>query len=143
MTPMTRRAIAAAALLLAVACGGGPSAPPIPTPLPPPSPTAPAPTPAPVATTTITIDATGRVTPADIEVERGARVTFVNAHSSPHDMTSDPHPTHTGCPEINEAGNVLPGESRRTGPMNSARRCGFHDHGEPDNGRLRGSITVN
>jgi hypothetical protein len=26
--------------------------------------------------------------------------------------------------------------------MNTVRRCGFHDHGEPDNGRLQGSITV-
>jgi hypothetical protein len=66
----------------------------------------------------------------------------VNQHGSPHDMTSDPHPTHTNCPEINQAGNLFPGQSRQTGAMNTVRRCGFHDHGEPDNGRLQGSITV-
>jgi hypothetical protein len=57
-------------------------------------------------------------------------------------MTSDPHPTHTNCPEINQVGNLLPGQSRQTAAMNTVRRCGFHDHGEPDNGRLQGSITV-
>ena len=141
---MGMRAALLAALVLAAACGGGgnPSQAPIPTPIPPPSPAAPSPQPTPVATTTITIDATGRVTPADIEVARGSRVTFVNQHSSPHDMTSDPHPTHTNCPEVNFVGNLLPGRSGQTAAMNTVRRCGFHDHGEPENGRLQGSITV-
>ena len=130
-------------LALAAACGGGsPNQAPIPTPIPPPSPAAPSPSPTPVSTTTITIDASGRVTPADIEVPRGSRVTFVNQHSSPHDMTSDPHPTHTNCPEVNFVGNLLPGQSRQTSAMNTVRRCGFHDHGEPENGRLQGSILV-
>ena len=135
-------AVAVAMLLAACGGGGGPSQPPIPTPIPPPSPTAPSPSPTPVATTTITIDGTGRVTPADIEVPRGSRVTFVNQHSSPHDMTSDPHPNHTNCPELNQVGNLLPNQSRQTDAMNTVRRCGFHDHGEPENGRLQGSILV-
>ena len=139
---MTMRRAAGAAALFLWACGGGPAAPPIPTPIPPPPPTAPSPSPTPVTTTTITIDASGRVTPADIQVDRGARVTFVNQHSSPHDMTSDPHPTHVNCPEVNAVGNLLPGQSRQTSPLDVARRCGFHDHGEPDNPRLQGSITV-
>ena len=128
--------------LVAAACGGSPSGPPIPTPLPPPSPATPVPTPTPVATSTITINASGQVTPVDIQVARGSRVTFVNQHASPHDMASDPHPTHTNCPEINQVGNLSSGQSRQTGEFNTARRCGFHDHGEPTNGRLQGSITV-
>lgn len=139
---MIGRLAVAAILALGPGCGGSPSGPPIPTPLPPPSPTAPVPTPTPVATTTITINGNGQVTPADIQVARGSRVTFVNQHASPHDMTSDPHPTHTNCPEINQVGNLSSGRSGQTGPMNTVRRCGFHDHGEPENGRLQGSITV-
>ena len=131
-----------AASLLAGCGGGGPSGPPIPTPLPPPTPTAPPPTPPPVSTTTITINANGQVTPADIQVARGSRVTIVNQHNRPHDMTSDPHPTHTNCPEINEVGNLSAGQSRQTGVLNTARRCGFHDHGEPTNNNLQGSITI-
>jgi hypothetical protein len=132
----------AVAAILTAGCGSSPSGAPIPTPLPPPSPTAPVPSPTPVATTTITINSNGQVTPVDIQVARGSRVMFVNQHSSPHDMTSDPHPTHTNCPEINQVGNLFPGQSRQTGVFNTARRCGFHDHGEPENGRLQGSITV-
>ena len=135
-------AVVVAALALGAGCGSSPSGPPIPTPLPPPAPPAPVPSPTPVATTTITINGNGQVTPADIQVARGSRVTFVNQHSSPHDMTSDPHPTHTTCPEINQVGNLFSGQSRQTGAMNTVRRCGFHDHGEPENGRLQGSITV-
>ena len=134
--------MAAAILASAPACGSSPSRPPIPTPIPPPIPTPLVPLPTPVATTTITIDGTGQVTPSDIQVARGSRVTFVNQHSSPHDMTSNPHPTHTDCPEINQVGNLFNGQSRATGPMNTVRRCGFHDHGEPENGRLQGSISV-
>ena len=128
--------------LFAVACGGSPSGPPIPTPLPPPSPGVPVPSPTPVATLTITINANGQARPSDIQIPRGSHVTFVNQHAAPHDMTSDPHPTHTLCPEINQAGNVLPGQSRQTAPFNTARLCGFHDHGEPENGRLQGTIRV-
>lgn len=132
----------AAAIAVSVGCGSSPSGPPIPTPLPPPSPIAPAPSPTPVAATTITISASGQVTPADIQVARGSRVTFVNQHGAPHDMTSDPHPSHVNCPEINEVGILPQGQSRQTGAFNTARRCGFHDHGEPTNNRLQGSITV-
>ena len=140
--PMTTRLTLAAALALALGCGSSPSGPPIPTPLPPPSPVAPVPSPTPVATQTITIGTNGRVTPADIQVARGSRVTFVNQHGAPHDMTSDPHPTHVDCPEINQVGNLLPGQSRQTGVFDTARRCGFHDHGEPTNNGLQGSITI-
>ena len=140
--PTMKRLAWAAMIALSVGCGSSPSGPPIPTPLPPPSPIAPVPSPSPVATTTITINANGQVTPADILVARGSRVNFVNQHVAPHDMTSDPHPTHVNCPEINEVGNLLRGQSRQTGVFDTARRCGFHDHGEPTNNGLQGSITI-
>lgn len=143
---MRRRALVAVLVGAALggatgSCGGGGGPSDVPTPLPPPA-TTPSPSPTPVATTTITINAQGAVQPADIRIAIGSRVTFVNQHDRPHDMTSDPHPEHTNCPEVNEAGNVLPGQSRQTAAFASAKRCGFHDHGESDNPRLRGSITV-
>src|SRR5688500_20265327 len=114
--------LAAVILATGPACGGGPSRPPIPTPIPPPVPTPPVPSPTPVATTTITINGSGQVTPADIQVARGSRVTFVNQHSSPHDMTSDPHPTHTNCPEINQVGNLFSGQARQIGRASCRER---------------------
>jgi plastocyanin len=94
------------------------------------------------ATTTITIGSDGRVSPATITVPVGSRVTMVNNHSRPHDMSSDPHPSHEDCPELNQIGFLSPGQSRTSGNLNTARRCGFHDHNEPTNTALSGSITI-
>ncbi len=94
------------------------------------------------ATTTITIGTDGRVSPASITVPPGSRVTFVNSHNRPHDMSSDPHPSHEDCPEINQVGFLQAGQTRTTGNLNTVRRCGFHDHNEPSNNGLIGSITI-
>lgn len=94
------------------------------------------------ATTTITIGADGRVSPANITVAQGSRVTFVNNHNRAHDMSSDPHPSHEDCPEINQVGFLQAGQTRATGNLNTVRRCGFHDHNEPSNSGLIGSITI-
>ncbi len=90
---------------------------------------------------TITITATG-VSPASLTVPAGARVTFVNNDTRRHDMTSDPHPDHTDCPEINVAGALQPGQSRETGNLVAVRTCGYHDHEQPTNNALRGRIVV-
>jgi hypothetical protein len=100
----------------------------------------PNPPPNPTATTTITITAAG-VQPKDIIVTRGARVTFVNNNSVGHDMNSDPHPAHTACPELN-VGFVGATQSRQTDVLNTARTCGYHDHNQPSNGALQGTITI-
>jgi plastocyanin len=91
--------------------------------------------------TTITIGADGRVSPATLTVAVGSRVTFVNNHNVQHDMNSDPHPEHTTCPEIN-VGNLQPGQSRQTENLTVARTCGFHDHNQPSNTGLTGSIRI-
>jgi hypothetical protein len=124
--------------LAVVACGGGdsPSAP-SPSPSPTPSPT---PTPPPSGGTTITITSAG-VSPKDIVVARGSRVTFVNNDAVGHDMNSNPHPEHTSCTDMN-VGNVAPGQNQRTDVLNIARTCGYHDHNQPSNGNLQGTITI-
>jgi plastocyanin len=123
---------AAAALIAAAACGGGSSN----------SgggggtPTAPTPT-----TATITITASG-VSPRTVTISAGSRVTFVNNDTRAHDMASDPHPSHTACPEINDVGFLQPGQSRTTGNLNTARTCGFHDHNRDTDTSLQGSIVI-
>jgi plastocyanin len=125
---------AAAALIAAAACGGGSSN----------SgggggtPTAPTPTP---TTATITITASG-VSPRTVTISAGSRVTFVNNDTRAHDMASDPHPSHTACPEINDVGFLQPGQSRTTGNLNTARTCGFHDHNRDTDTSLQGSIVI-
>lgn len=117
-------------VLLAVAagCGGGSSSP------------GPGPDPSPLR---ITITASG-VNPSQLTVAQGARVTFMNSDSRAHNMTSDPHPDHGDCPELNTVGLLQPGQSRETGNLNLARTCGFHDHDDPPPGgsRWTGRITI-
>jgi len=69
-------------------------------------------------------------------------VTFVNNDTVSHDMSSDPHPDHTDCPAINQAGFLRPGQRRESGNLNEVRTCGFHDHDDPTNRRLQGTITI-
>ena len=111
-------------------CGGG-------------APAAPSPSPSPSDNPhRIVISAAGVVTQAEIAVPPGTRVLFVNEHSRPHDMTSDPHPDHSDCPAVNSVGLLAPGGRRETGNLVAVQTCGFHDHSDPDNGSLRGRIIV-
>ena len=102
----------------------------------------PSPSPNPPNPYTITISTTGVASPKTLTVPPGTRVLFVNSHSRRHEMTSDPHPDHLDCPELNQVGLLNPGQSRESGNLVAVRTCGFHDHEDPDNVNLRGSITV-
>jgi plastocyanin len=82
------------------------------------------------------------VSPRDVTVAAGSRVTFVNNDSRAHDMASDPHPEHSACPALNDVGFLQAGQSRQTGNLNTPRRCGFHDHSQSSNTSLQGSITI-
>ena len=136
MTTLARSVILGCTLVglvgLAVACGGD-SSPSSPSP----TPTPPGPT---VNTTTITLTSSG-ASPRDITVPVGSRVTFVNNDTAPHDMSSDPHPEHTTCPDIN-VGFIAGGQSRATNNLNTARTCTYHDHNQPTNTSLQGTIRI-
>jgi hypothetical protein len=90
---------------------------------------------------TITITSNG-VSPANVTITTGQVVTVVNNDSRAHDFSSDPHPQHTDCPPINSVGPINPGETQDTGVFSAARTCGFHDHNDPLNTRLQGTITI-
>lgn len=57
-------------------------------------------------------------------------------------MHSDPHPEHMDCPELKQARFLAPGQARQTGNLNTIRTCGFHDHAQPLNTFLQGSIVI-
>ena len=131
----TAAAFAAAAAFAIAACGSSGSSSSSPS-----SPSSP-PSDA-VGGTTITI--TNNVaSPKNIRVSRGSQVTFVNNDTQSHNMTSDPHPEHSDCLEINSVGFLSAGQRRQTGNMVTNRAvCGFHDHDAPDVAGLQGSITI-
>jgi plastocyanin len=92
------------------------------------------------STTTITLTASG-ASPRDITVAVGSRVTFVNNDSQPHDMNSNPHPEHTDCPALN-VGFIAPNQQAVSQNLTTARTCGFHDHNQPSNTNLQGTIRI-
>ena len=76
---------------------------------------------------TVTITAAG-MTPLEITIDVGQRVTFVNSDTRAHDLVGGVDPNNPDCPEIALAGFLTPGQSRDTGVFTSARRCQYHDH---------------
>ncbi len=148
MDRMRRKAtwgfLAAGALAaLMIACGGSSTTPTptTPSPAPTPAPT-PSPTPNPGGGSFVFTITNNTVSPKTLTVPRGSQVTFVNNDNKNHDMQSDPHPEHTNCPEIGQAGFLVPGQSRQTGNLNTAKTCGFHDHELFSVVGLQGTIIV-
>lgn len=93
------------------------------------------------ANITITMTSAG-VSPKQLQVPQGTRVLFTNNDTRTREMTSDPHPEHNDCPEINNVGFIVPGTTKETGNLNTVRTCGFHDHNAPDDARYQGSIII-
>jgi plastocyanin len=90
---------------------------------------------------TITLS-NGSVSPGNVTISVGQSVRFVSSDSRTHDMSSDPHPSHTNCPSIGNVGNITPGQTKDTFGFAAAGSCGFHDHNDPDNNALKGRITI-
>jgi hypothetical protein len=84
----------------------------------------------------------GTICPQAITVARGSQLTIQNLDSTAHEMNSDPHPEHTDCPELNQIGHLETNQSRNSGNLNTARRCGMHDHINPDRASLKATITI-
>jgi plastocyanin len=90
---------------------------------------------------TITITSAG-VSPNDVTVAVGSRVTFTNNDNRQHTPASDPHPTHGSCPPLDQIGTIPPGQSRTSGNLNTPGVCTYHDHDLDQVASLRGTIRV-
>ncbi|HEX3645502.1 MAG TPA: hypothetical protein VHT95_07830 [Vicinamibacterales bacterium] len=82
------------------------------------------------------------ICPAALTVALGTQITVLNSDSIVHQINSDPHPEHTDCPELNQIGFLNPGQSRQSGNLNIARKCGMHDHLAPDTASLKATVTI-
>jgi plastocyanin len=128
---VVKRAVLAAAIVSATAsCAGGSS-----------TPSSPSTGGSTGTGSTVTIASSG-VSPATLTVSPGTRVTFVNSSGGTREITSNPHPEHTDCIEINQVGLLTNGQSRESGNLNTVRTCGYHDHNDPDNSRWKGQIII-
>lgn len=125
-------AAAAVVAMIAAACGGSSSS----------NSTGPTGTCTPSTNPNTIVIQGGQVCPQTITIALGGQLTIINNDSTTHDMDSDPHPEHTDCPALNQIGFLNPGQSRTSGNLTTARNCGFHDHQNPNNGSLRGTVTI-
>jgi plastocyanin len=116
-----------ASLFLLASCGGsngGPAEPPGPG----------------GSVTIITVTSSG-ASPRQLTVDLGTRIRWVNSDNRAHEMSSDPHPEHDSCPELNSR-LLGPGGVHETNNLVTARTCGFHDHLLPEVVTLTGTITI-
>lgn len=68
------------------------------------------------------------MTPLELTISVGQRVTFVNNDIRAHDVVGGADPSHPDCPEIVQAGFLSPGQRGDTGIFAAARTCEYHDH---------------
>lgn len=108
-------------IVIAAACSGvAPATPTGPSP-------APAASPAPAGPPTVTITAAG-LSPLEISIAVGQRVTFVNNDARAHDLVGGPEPSVPECPEVTAAGFLVPGQRAETGVFTAPGTCRYHDH---------------
>jgi hypothetical protein len=84
---------------------------------------------------------TAGVVPNALTVDGGQAISIFNNDLVPHRFSSNPHPVHDDCPEINAAA-LNPGESATVTVGPGPKTCGFHDHFDPFNSALQGTLTV-
>ena len=125
-------AAAAIVAMIAAACGGGGSS----------NSTGPTGTCTPSTNPNTIVIQGGQVCPQTITIALGGQLTIINNDANVHEMDSDPHPEHTDCPALNQIDFLNPGQSRASGNLTTARNCGFHDHANPNNASLRGTVTI-
>jgi plastocyanin len=82
------------------------------------------------------------MSPLELTISVGQRVTFVNSDTRAHDVVGGVDPSRPECPEIIQAGFLLPGQQRDTGVFTTARTCPYHDHTALGVPAFSGSIII-
>jgi plastocyanin len=66
------------------------------------------------------------MSPLEITIAVGQRVTFVNNDVRAHDVVGGIDPAHPDCPEVLQF--LTPGQRGDTSVFTTARTCDYHDH---------------
>ena len=64
----------------------------------------------PVAQATVTINNAGFI-PATIKIQQGQQVVWINTDTKDHQISADPHPSHSSLPALSETSKLLSEES--------------------------------
>lgn len=82
------------------------------------------------------------MSPLELTIDVGQRVTFINNDNRAHDVVGGIDPNHPDCPEIVQAGFLAPGQRGDTGIFASARTCEYHDHTALGSPGFQGRIVI-
>ncbi len=86
----------------------------------------------------VTITAQGFI-PQTILIKKGSTINWTNQDSKPHQVSSDPHPTHTLLPAIGK-GKLLPAGSSFTLTFDKTGTFTYHDEQNPL--KFKGTVVV-
>ena len=92
----------------------------------------------PVPTASVTITSQGFI-PQTILVKKDSTVTWTNQDNKPHQVSSDPHPTHSLIPALGK-GKLLPAGSSQTFTFTQPGTFTYHDEQNPL--KFKGTIVV-
>lgn len=92
------------------------------------------------ATARMTLSSTG-ANPTSFVLAAGSTLEILNTDAAAHEMSSDPHPSHTNCPQLN-GGSVAPGGSVILQVGETAMSCGMHDQLNPQDTRFRATVQI-
>lgn len=101
------------------------------------SPTSPSPT---TQTVTVTLTADGPQ-PREARIQLNQKVRFVNNTAAAVEIRSNPHPSHTDCPPINEVTMLAAGASGETAAFTRTGSCAYHNN-QNESDRNQGFILV-
>jgi plastocyanin len=90
---------------------------------------------------TVTISATG-VSPQEVTVPVGGRVTFVNSDRISHEISSGLDHESRDCPEVDVVGFLAAGQRRDTSTFDQTKTCRFHDHNNLGRAAYQGRIVI-
>ena len=83
----------------------------------------------------------GGLAPATLSIRTGDTVKLLNTTDAFFWPASNPHPTHTDCPGFDALRGLANGESY-TLTFSKVQTCGYHNHLDPANSAMWGTITV-
>ncbi len=78
---------------------------------------------------------------ASLSIRMGDTVTIINNTYTAFWPASNPHPGHTDCPGFDAMRGLNNGESYTLSFL-KIQTCGYHNHLDPANATMRGTITV-
>lgn len=92
----------------------------------------------PPTTQAVTISSSG-ITPRTFTIDVGTVVTFQNQDSVSHQISSNPHPSHSDLPGFDL---VIGAGVSRSFTFSRAGNWGYHDHLSPFDSKFQGTVTV-